>query len=62
MAYCMVNAEVLNLKQLPITCIYELQLCKTDGGFKVFGHDFQIGTQGSHDFQNLKVILSAVGK
>ena len=42
MACCMVNAKVLNLTQLPITCIYELQLRKTEGGLKVFGHDFQI--------------------
>ena len=32
------NSEVLNLKQSPITCIYELQLCKTNGDFKVYGH------------------------
>ena len=49
LACCMVNAEVPNLKQLAITCIYELQLRKTDGDFKVFGHDFK----------NLKVIASA---
>ena len=36
------NSVVLKLKQLPITCIYELKLRKTDGGLKVLVMTFKL--------------------